>query len=187
MISTDITGVVNNNSAQVFSLLAVVTNPEIYAEKLKTLMAAIEEQKKYVELIAPASEIMALRTSIVADKAAAAASIEEAKAEAKQLKATAKAQAQVIVEDAEKTAASIKKVSAEMQASATAKLAEADATATALKSQLASAAAAEKAAKAQVAAAEAEKKALEVEKIAVISIKDKLSAKVKAFAEDVAK
>jgi hypothetical protein len=58
-ISTSITG--GSASNQLMDLLAVVANPDVYKAKLDALDAATAENKKYVEAVAPVSEILALR------------------------------------------------------------------------------------------------------------------------------
>jgi len=59
MISTSITGGAASN--QLFDLLAVVANPDAFKSKLEELEAATVENKKYVEALGPASEIIQLR------------------------------------------------------------------------------------------------------------------------------
>ena len=59
MIATSITG--GSASNQLMDLLAVVANPDVYKAKLDALDAATAENKKYVEAIGPASEIVQLR------------------------------------------------------------------------------------------------------------------------------
>lgn len=187
MMVTDITGNSGGDASQVFSLLAVVANPEVYGEKLKTLVAATEEHKKYVGLIAPASEILEFRKQIEVDKAKAAKLVEDAKAEAASLKATAKSQAQAMTIETNELVARVRKLAAEAQESSAAKLLEIDDVLKDLKNQVSAAATAEKTAVAQIAAAVEEKKQLETEKVQVISIKNRLFAKAKAFAEDLTK
>ena len=41
MISTDITGSVGGDASQVFNLLSVVANPEVYGEKLRLKAFAV--------------------------------------------------------------------------------------------------------------------------------------------------
>ena len=187
MISTDITGSSGGDASQVFSLLAVVADPEAYGAKLKALVAATEENKKYIGLVAPASEIVSIRQQIASDKAAATKLLEDAKTESAKLKADAQSQVKAMPTEANELVAKAKKLALDAQAASNAKLAEMDAVVSSLKSQLAAAAEAEKTAKAQAAAALEEKKSLEAEKTAVVSTKNKLIAKAKAFAEDVAK
>ena len=58
-IATSITG--GGASNQLMDLLAVVANPDVYKAKLDALDAATAENKKYVEALGPASEIVQLR------------------------------------------------------------------------------------------------------------------------------
>jgi hypothetical protein len=58
-ISTSITG--GSASNPLLDLLAVVANPDVYKAKIDALDAATAENKKYIEAIGPASEIVALR------------------------------------------------------------------------------------------------------------------------------
>lgn len=93
MISTNIDGTVGGAN-QLLDLLAVVSNPSVYEAKLKALQDAIDENKKFVEALAPASEIVALRD-------ASRVVLENAKAEAKEIKAKADAAAKKAQEKAD--------------------------------------------------------------------------------------
>jgi cell division septum initiation protein DivIVA len=119
-IASDITGGVGGDAAQVFTLLSVVSNPEVYAEKLKALVEATEANKKIVALVGPASEIMQIRKDIEADKAAAKTGL-----------ADARKQASTVVSDANKKAKAILAEASEKRdsilADAQAKQAEAEA------------------------------------------------------------
>ena len=115
MIATNIDGTTGSGDAnQVFNLLAVVANPDMYAEKVRTLLEATAEHKKFLALVAPANEILAIRQQIDQDRAEAAAKLDKARADAAQLVAAAKADAQSIVDAAKeqgaKTTAAAKKV-----------------------------------------------------------------------------
>jgi hypothetical protein len=115
MIATNIDGTTGSGDAnQVFNLLAVVANPDMYAEKVRTLMEATAEHKKFLALVAPANEILAIRQQIDQDKANAKAELEKAREDAAKLVADAKVEAKGIVDDAKeqgsKTAATAKKV-----------------------------------------------------------------------------
>lgn len=102
-ISSSITGgPVNNDAAQVFSLLSVIANPESYNEKLSALVAATEENKKIIDLVGSASEILKIREEI-----------EEDKAEAKAIVADAKKKAADIIAKAEKAASATQKTAEE--------------------------------------------------------------------------
>jgi hypothetical protein len=99
-ISSSITGgPVNNDAAQVFSLLSVIANPESYNEKLNALVEATEENKKIIALVGPASEILKIREEI-----------EEDKADAKAIVADAKKKAADIISKSEKSAAATQRV-----------------------------------------------------------------------------
>lgn len=187
MIATDITGSANGNASQVFSLLAVVADPEAYGAKLKALVTATEEQKKYVELVAPASEILEMRKQIALDKAEATKVLADAKTESAKLKADAQAQVKAMTTETNELVAKAKKLALEAQEAAKAKLAEIEVVLGDLKSQLAAASEAKKTAQAQAAASSDEKQLLEAEKAQVTTIKNKLIAKANAFAEDIAK
>lgn len=100
MIATDITGSATGDVSQVFNLLAVVANPELYGDKLKALVEATEEHKKYLALVAPASEIVTIRQQIDSDKAKAKEVLIESKAKAKQVVKSAEDDAARIVAEA---------------------------------------------------------------------------------------
>ena len=187
MISTDITGGAGGDASQVFNLLAVVANPEVYGEKLKALVTATDEHKKFVALVAPASEILELRKQIALDKQAAVKLVADARAEAAEITAAATLKVQAMTTETQALVATARGLAADAQAASTAKLAEIDAVLGDLKTRLAAATAAEKAAKKQTEAVVSEKKLLESEKEQVVAIKTTLIAKSKAFAEDIAK
>ncbi len=187
MISNDITGNSAGDASQVFNLLAVVANPEAYGAKLKALVTATEENKKYVELVAPASEIIELKKQAALDKAAAAKLLEDAKVEAAKIKADAQVQVKAMTTETNELVAKAKQIALEAQNASAAKMAEMDAVLSNLKGQLLAASNAEKAAKAQTVAVLDEKKLLEAEKTQVVSLKSKLLAKAKSFAEDIVK
>ena len=105
MISTDITGAAGGS--QIFDLLALVSNPAVYESKIRALIDATEEHKKYVEAVGPVSEILKLREDTLAVNKAAVQELEDAKAEAKQIKAEAKAKAQETLEVAKAKAAKL--------------------------------------------------------------------------------
>ena len=94
MISTDITGGAGNGyAAQVFNLLAVMANPETYGAKLKTLVEATEEHKKFVALVGPADEVLALREEVKASVKEAKDKVSKAKKDADEIKSKAEAAA----------------------------------------------------------------------------------------------
>jgi cell division septum initiation protein DivIVA len=98
-ISNNIDGSVGGAN-QLLDLLALVSNPAVYEAKVQSLQAAIAENKKYVEAVAPVSEILDLRDKVTADKAASAAALAEAKSTAKDLVSKAQAQAADIISSA---------------------------------------------------------------------------------------
>lgn len=104
MISTNIDGSSGGGTNQLFDLLSLVSNPDTYKAKLDQLQTAIDENKKLVALAGPASEILALREAIAADKADSKASLSEAKVKAVAIKDDAEAQARDIVQKAKELA-----------------------------------------------------------------------------------
>ena len=66
MIATDITGGSPGNAEanQVFNLLAVVANPDVYAEKVRSLLEATAEHGKVLALVGPATEVLAIREAV---------------------------------------------------------------------------------------------------------------------------
>lgn len=101
-ISTSITG--GGASNPLIDLLALVSNPEAYKAKVDALEAATAENKKYVEAIGPASEIVALREQAGLQKEQADAMVAKANADATSIVADARAQAAEIVSTAQEKA-----------------------------------------------------------------------------------
>lgn len=100
-ISTNIDGSVGNGEAnQVFNLLAVVANPDVYAEKIKTLLATIEENKKFLALVGPAGEILDIREKVAKDKAQSEAELAEARAKAAKIQSDAEALQRKLITEA---------------------------------------------------------------------------------------
>lgn len=131
-ISTSITG--GSASNQLMDLLAVVANPDVYKAKLDALEAATEENKKYVEAIGPASEVVALREQAKVLRAEAEsykkatieqadANLVEAKSQAASIVSDAQAKAKAILEEASankaKADASLGEVKAALQSAKT--------------------------------------------------------------------
>jgi cell division septum initiation protein DivIVA len=117
MISTRIDGSAPSN--QLFDLLTVVSKPEVYQAKLKKLEDAIEENKKLIALVGPASDVLALKKKAQEDAAAAQEALTSAKtkaqgvvadatAEAAAIVSKAKAEAEALLEDAKATQAEVK-------------------------------------------------------------------------------
>jgi cell division septum initiation protein DivIVA len=180
VISYNIDGSSQN---QLLDFLSVIANPDVYATKLKELQAATEENKKYVEAVAPVSDIVALRESLYRQNADAADALEAAKTQAAQIVGDAQISATVIVSDAQAQAQTI-------VAQATATKEGADALSAQVAAALADAKKAEKEAKAATAAAKAQsdsaaaaQAATEALQAEVSDIKAALLAKTKAFIE----
>jgi cell division septum initiation protein DivIVA len=105
MITTRIDG--SSPSNQLFDLLTVVSNPEVYQAKLKKLEDAIEENKKFVALVGPASDVLALKKKAQEDAAAAQEVLAEAKTKAQGIVADATSEAALIVSKAKAEAADV--------------------------------------------------------------------------------
>lgn len=103
MISTNIDGSVPGSNT-LADLLALIADPKAYASKLAELEKATAENKKYVELIGPASEIDKLRSDAALDRENAAAATEFAKKFSKTLMDEAKEDAAAIVAKAKEDA-----------------------------------------------------------------------------------
>jgi cell division septum initiation protein DivIVA len=99
-ISTNIDGSVGGGANQLLDLLSLVSNPAVYEAKVKSLQATIAENKKYVEAVAPVSEILDLREKVKADKAASTTALAEAKVKADGLVKTAQDNANAIIAEA---------------------------------------------------------------------------------------
>ena len=99
-ISTNIDGSVGGGANQLLDLLSLVSNPAVYEAKVKSLQATIAENKKYVEAVAPASEILEIREQVKADKAASTTALAEAKVKADGLVKTAQEKANALVAEA---------------------------------------------------------------------------------------
>lgn len=97
-IATSITG--GSASSQLMDLLAVMANPNAYKAKLDALEAATAENKKYVEALGPASEIIDLRDQAKALREEADAYKTTATTEADAALTAAKDQAVLMVADA---------------------------------------------------------------------------------------
>lgn len=124
-IATSITG--GSASNPLLDLLAVVANPDVYKAKIDALDVATAESKKYVELAAPASEILAMREQIKAKNneadvaladahARADAALKEAKEKAASLVAAAQAKADGLVAAATENKAATDALMAQAQA-----------------------------------------------------------------------
>lgn len=181
-ISTNIDGSVGGAN-QLLDLLSLVSNPSVYQAKINDLQAATEENKKYVELVGPASEIVKMRDDMRLQK-------ESADAEAKQIIDSANQEAESIKTSAKKYALdakaeadnAVEKAKA-LNDAAQVKLDELKAKSAAADNALASAnSVAEEAAK-ELELAKAEKQASLNAKASYEAAKASIIAKHKAFIE----
>ena len=106
MITTNIDGSYSGTN-QLFDLLSLISNPDAYSKKLKELQASIDEQKKFVELVGPASEIIALREKAKKDSQTKAQELSDAKEQAANILNDAKVVASGILSDASANAKQI--------------------------------------------------------------------------------
>lgn len=98
-ISNNIDGSVGGAN-QLLDLLSLVSNPKVYEAKVKSLQDSIALNQKYVEAVAPASEILDLREKVKADKVASTNALSEAKQKANLIVEDAKVKANEIIADA---------------------------------------------------------------------------------------
>lgn len=125
MISTSIDGSVGGSN-QLFDLLSLVSDPKAYAEKVQALEAATAENKKYVELVAPASDILRLREVTRQEREDAAGELAAARKQAADLIAEAKEEAAAIRNTANAAAGATKRRAQQVMDHAQAKAAELD-------------------------------------------------------------
>jgi hypothetical protein len=144
MITTNIDGTTPNASNQLFDLLALVSNPDVYTAKLKALQDATDANNKTIALVGPANQVLELRDTAAAAVDAATQKLANAQTAADQIKqvaqdeasgllTSARQQAQQLVADANTlkadagAALSIAQSNAKSAAVAEAKAKEADA------------------------------------------------------------
>jgi len=179
MIASSIDG-----SNSTFDLLStLLADPTVYADKLKALTEATAENKKYVELVGPVSEIVAIRAQADVDRAAAAQAVADAKVEADSIVGGAHADAAGILADAQGQADTLIAQAKAQKDQSTAVLSQAEISLADVKRAESEAKAATAAAKVQLdnlTAAQAATEALQEE---VAGIKAALLAKTKAFVE----
>jgi cell division septum initiation protein DivIVA len=106
-ISTNIDGSPAGGVNQLFDLIALVSDPQAYNDKVKALQEAIDRNQKLVDLAGPASDILILNERAKVANEEAQASIATAKAEAEKIILDAKTQAEQIRTDAKLEADSI--------------------------------------------------------------------------------
>ena len=96
MISYGIDGS-SGSSGQLLDLLTLVANPDSYKAKIQALEAATAENKKYVEAVGPAAEILQLRDAILSDKAESAKALASANDQAVQIVTKARQEADALL------------------------------------------------------------------------------------------
>lgn len=168
---------------QLLDLLSVVSNPKVYEAKIKALDEATAENKKYVELVGPASEILNLREKANAALEKAENTLAEAEAQATQVINDGKRKADAMIAEAKAQAQQLENkakalIAEANQKTADASLAEtvANATKVELDKQML-------ALEAKVSAAEQSKKEAESAKVMFDNAYSKIIAKHKAFIE----
>lgn len=176
MNSTGINGRQKSETDQVFNLLNIISNPEEYSKRMKALSDATEENRKFVELAAPASEILKVREEVAAAKVAAEAELAAAKADAKKSKADADAKAKDIIEKASAKAKQLTDDAFAIRETAVQEKSNADALKAKLDAELAAAKKATDEAKAAAKAADEARVALEAAKKAADDEKARLVA-----------
>jgi len=179
MIATSIDG--SNSTLDLLSTL--LADPTVYADKLKALTEATAENKKYVDLVGPASEIVAIRAQADADRAAAAKAVADARTEASNIVTEAKVYAAEILADVQGQADTLVAQAKAQKDQSTAVLSQAEISLADVKRAEAEAKAATAAANAQaqsLATAQAAAEALQAE---VAETKAALLAKTQAFIE----
>jgi hypothetical protein len=103
MISTNIDGS-SGGTNQLFDLLALVSNPDAYKAKLDQLQKTIDENKKFIALVGPASDVLALRDVLAANTSESKAALADAKVKAAEIKDSAESQAKDVVQKAHEVA-----------------------------------------------------------------------------------
>jgi len=179
MIASSIDG--SNSTLDLLSTL--LADPTVYADKLKALTEATAENKKYVDLVGPASEIVAIRAQADADRAAAAKAVADARTEASNIVTEAKVYAAEILADVQGQADTLVAQAKAQKDQSTAVLSQAEISLADVKRAEAEAKAATAAANAQaqsLATAQAAAEALQAE---VAETKAALLAKTQAFIE----
>lgn len=182
MIGTDISGG-SGGSNQLLDLLSAVANPDAYAQKVKNLEALIAENKKFVELVAPADDIMSLRSKLQAELQEAADAKEAAKTESAQILSESKSQAAASIRDAQQKAKQIIADAEAVKAAAQAELAGVKAAEKAAADAEEASRVAEAESKAMAEKAVAAIKASEAERQEAASMRLDIIAKHKAFIE----
>ena len=187
MISTDITGSSGGDTAQVFSLLAVMANPDVYAKKLTDMVNATEENKKYVALVGQANEILQIKDASKKDREEAQKELQQAKADAAENKAAATRAGKEALTKAEADAARIRKDAEDLKTEQAVLVQEAEKLKADLVDAIAAANAREQAAVAAVAEQVKATEALNAERQSYKTCKDRLTALTNAYIAELAK
>lgn len=187
MISTDITGNSGGDASQVFNLLAVVANPDMYAKKLTEMVNATEENKKFVALAGPANEILQLRESAKEDRENAKNELIKARSDASAIKDAANLAGQDVIAKAKSDSAKLRQQAEELRDSQAALIQDAEKLKQDLVSAIAAANAREKLANAAAAEQVKATKSLESEQQSYKDRKAKLTALTNAYIAELAK
>lgn len=118
MINTDITG--GNAQSQLFDLLAVVANPQVFQGKLEELQAATKKYQTFVEAVGPADDVLTLRSQATELRKEAEDYRNTALSQADSELKASKIQAKQIVEIAQASAKSITEAANQAKADAAA-------------------------------------------------------------------
>lgn len=181
-ISTNIDGS-SGGMGQLFDLLAVVSDPAAYKTKLAELQEAADRNQKYVELVAPAADILALRDKTRAEKDQAAKLLAEANKEANAILARARDDAARIVADAQSSSAAMVQDAEKTMREAKAVMASAEEKSAAAGKQAAAAQNAMAEAVAAANAATVAHRAADAAMENAVSLKNEVIQKHKAFIE----
>ena len=92
-ISNSITGATSGGMDQMFALLKLASDPQVYSEKMQALKDATEQHAAIVALVGPADEVLALREEAKASVKEAKDKVSKAKKEADEIKSKAEAAA----------------------------------------------------------------------------------------------
>jgi hypothetical protein len=187
MISTDITGNSGGEASQVFNLLAVVANPDMYAKKLTEMVNATEENKKFVALVGPANEILQLRDDAKKDRESAKNELQQAKSDVAEKKTAAALAGKEVIAKAEVDAAKIRQDAESLKAVQTVLVQEVEKLKADLVSAIAAANDREKLAAATTAGQVKATELLKAEQQSYKDQKSKLIAITNAYAAELAK
>lgn len=182
MISTDITGG-NAGASQLLDLLSLVANPQVYEAKIKSLQEATELNRKYVEAVGPANEVLDLRDKAKADRATAASELNAARDAAREAVSDAKKVASDLTKAANDAAVAKKAEAERLVVSAQLQLAEIESRTQALAKSKAELVAQQEKLSAVMAEVEATRNSLLVDKTEVAQLRAELRKKLDAIAK----